>query len=203
MASAARSVYRNKGSLSDPRHLLRYMKEQSGMDIATIAKSEKVSEATVRDSISKVELHRRRNTSFEMDLALRSVLVENAPQLSETLNGLLTATELVEQKDSKSGKIKVVKQDDKVTRIEAVKLVTSLATAMQPKVPTIQNTVSATAQAASSVTQGETTEERFRRVAERAKEFNRLPPEVAAVPEHIDAGGDSDDDDDDDEEEDD
>lgn len=195
MASVARSPYRNKGSLSDPRHLGRWLKEQAGMDVAAIAKQESVSEKTVRDSIAQVELHRKRNTSFEMDLALRSVVIDSAPVVKETLYGLLTATELVEQKDSKTGKIKVVKMEDKTTRIEAVKLVTTLAATMQPKVPTIQNTVSATAQAATTVTASETNEERFRRVQEKAKAFNALPPKVAAVPEYIDAGGDADDDD--------
>lgn len=188
MASAARSPYRNKGSLSDPRHLLRFLKEQSGMTIADIAKAEKVSEKTVRESITQVEMHRKRNTSFEMDIAVRSLVIESMPQAKETLHGLLTAQELVEQKDNKTGKIKVVKVDDKTTRIEAMRLVNSLVATLQPKVPTFQNNVTATAQAASTVTASETTEERFRRLQAKAKAFNALPPEVAGVPEHIDSG---------------
>jgi hypothetical protein len=201
MASAARSPYRNKGSLSDPRHLSRWLKEQAGMNVAAIAKAEKVSEKTVRESIAQVELHRKRNTGFEMDLALRNVVIDSAPVVKDTLRGLLTATELVEQKDHKTGNIKIVKQDDKITRIEAVRLVTSLAATMQPKTPMIQNTVSATAQAATSVTASETNEERFKRLQDKAKTFNALPPAVAAVPDHIDAGEDADDDDGDEDEE--
>lgn len=173
------------------------------MDVAAIAKSENVSEKTVRDSIAQVELHRKRNTSYEMDIALRSVIIESVPQVKDTLHGLLTAQELVEQKDSKTGKIKVVKMEDKTTRIEAVRLVTSLAATLMPKVPTFQNNVTATAQAAATtVTASETNEERFRRLQERAKAFNALPPKVAGVPDYIDAGGNADDEDDDDEEDD-
>jgi hypothetical protein len=202
MASVARSPYRNKGSLSDPRHLSRWLKEQAGMEIKAIAAQERVSEKTVRESIAQVELHRKRNTGYEMDLALRNVVIDSAPVVKDTLHGLLTATELVEQKDHKTGNIKIVKQEDKITRIEAVRLVTSLAATMQPKVPTIQNNVSATAQAATTVTASETNEERFRRLQDKVKAFNALPPVVAAVPEYIDAGGDADDEGDDDDEDD-
>lgn len=173
------------------------------MDVGSIAKSERVTEKTVRESIAQVELHRKRNTGFEMDLALRNVVIESAPQVKETLNGLLTATELVEQKDEKTGKVKVVKVEDKTTRIEATRLFTSLVTAVQPKVPTIQNNVSSNAQAAATtVTASETNEERFRRLQEKVKAFNALPPKVAAVPEYIDAGEDADDGEEDEDEED-
>jgi hypothetical protein len=201
MASVARSPYRNKGSLSDPRHLSRWLKEQAGMEIKAIAAQEHVSEKTVRESIAQVELHRKKNTSFEMDLALRNVIIDSAPVMKDTLHGLLTATEMVEQKDHKTGNIKIVKQEDKITRIEAVRLVTSLAATMQPKVPTVQNNVSATAQVAATVTASETNEERFRRLQADAKAFNALPPKVAGVPDHIDAGDDADDGDEDDDEE--
>jgi hypothetical protein len=200
MASRALRPYSNKHSLADPRHLLRFLKEQGGMDVAAIAKSEGVSQAAVRHSIAQVEIYRKKNTSFEMDLAVRDLVISSIPQAKETLHGLLAATELVEQKDSKTGKVKVVKVDDKTTRIEAMRLVNTFAATMQPKTPMIQQSISNTAQAAATITGAETNEEKFKRLRKLADEHNRLPPEVAGVPDHIDAGEDADDEDEENEE---
>ena len=199
MASAA-IPYRNKRSMSDPRHLLRYLKHQAGADIKDIAKAEKVSAESVRQSIHQVEMYRQRSTTTEMDLALRDLVISSVPQAKETLNSLLAATELVEKKDLKTGKIKVVTVADKTTRLEALKVFNQISQTMQPKTPMIQNNVSATAQAAASVTESETTEERFKRLRERAAAHNALPPVVAAVPDYIDAGEDADDDEEDEDE---
>lgn len=201
MASAALSPYRNKKSMSDPRHMMRYIKHQAGMDIADIAKSEKVSAETVRQSIHQIEAYRAKSTSNEMDLALRDLVISSIPQAKETLTGLLAAMELVEKKDAKTGKVKVITVADKTTRLEALKVLNAFSQTMQPKTPMIQNNVSATAQAAAnaSVTAAETTEERFKRLREKAAAHNALPPEVAGVPDYIDAGGDASDVDDEDE----
>jgi hypothetical protein len=201
MASQALRL-RNARSLSDPRHLLRYLKSQAGLTFKDIANLERVSEATVRASVAQVEAYRVRNTVAEFDFAARDLFISCVPQAKETLQGLLAATELVEQKQGKSGVVKVVKVEDKTTRLEALRVLTSIATALQPKQPTAMVNVQQTNQTA-VVSQSETSEERFARLRKQAEAHYLLPPEVAAVPSHIDAGEDADDADDDDEDEDD
>jgi RNase P protein component len=194
-----------KVKIEDPKHLIRFLKyEAAGADeaaIALIAKEEKVSAAVVRNSVTRVASFRQSNTSAEMDLAIRDLVISTIPQAKATLQGLLTATELVETKVGNTGRTKVVSVPDKTTRLEAMKVVNQLVASLQPKQAPVQVAVNQTNQMAATLGKGETPEERMRRLRERAKEYNALPPEIAGVPDHIDSGEDADDYDDDEEEE--
>ena len=189
-----------KQSLKDPRHLLRFLKKEAGLTPLEIAKSEGVSEGSVLNSITTVERYRAASSSSELEFAVRDLVISAIPKAQETLHGLLQAVTMVEVDDPKTGKKKSVKHDDKVTRLEALKIVNSLVSTLQPKAPMIENNISQTNQVA-HLSGAETTEDRLRRLRDKARKFNALPPEVAGVPMTIDAGGDADDGDDDDDEE--
>lgn len=181
--------------MDDPRHLLRFLKAQAvgGSEDAAataIAKSERVSVETVKKSIREVDAFRQRNDRAQFDLALRDLVISVVPQAKETLHGLLAATELVEIKDHKTGKVSVREMDDKTTRLEAVRVVNSLVNTLQPKVPMIAQTIEQHNQTAQLNTGTETNEERMRRLRQKAQEHNLLPPEVAGVPKYLDEGED-------------
>jgi hypothetical protein len=189
---------------TDQRNLRRFLQFQAaGADekaYELVAAAEKVSVTSVRRSVEIVEGYRNKNSRSEFDLAVYDLVIANVPTAKKTLASLLGATELVEKTDRKGKKV-TVREPDKTTRLEALKLVRSLIADMQPKAPLIENHNSNTNQTALIVPQGaETNEDRLRRLRSMAKKHNELPPEVAAVPEYIDAGEDEDDDDDDDEE---
>jgi len=46
---------------------------------------------------------------------------------------LLAATELVEVKNEKTGKTNVVRMEDKITRLEAMRVLNSIVATQQPK----------------------------------------------------------------------
>lgn len=195
--------------MDDPRHLLRFLKAQvvGGSEDAAataIARSERVSVETVKRSIREVDAFRQRNDRVQFDLALRDFVISVVPQAKETLHGLLAATELVEIKDHKTGKVNVREMEDKTTRLEAVRVLNSLVNTMQPKAPMIAQTIEQTNQTAQFNTGTETNEERMRRLRAKAQEHNLLPPEVSGVPRHLDEGTDDPDleEDEDDEEDD-
>jgi hypothetical protein len=200
---ATRSLVSRRGrrSQNDPRHLVRYLKAQApGVTAESIAKSEGVSVATVRASITQIETYRKQNTTEEMDLAIRNMVVSAVPQARDTIEGLLNATELVETTDAKTGKKKTLEVEDKTTRLEAARLVKDLIIGLQPKVPQVVTNIQNSNQQA-NLSATETNEERLRRLRKQAAEFNQLPAEVAGVPDHIDAGEDGEEDDGDEEEE--
>lgn len=157
------------------------------MTLDEISKSEGVSIATVRESINQIDSYRKANSQGEMELAIRNIMISVAPQATETIHGLLTAQEQVEVPDLKTGKKKIVWQEDKTTRLEASRLVKDLIIGMQPKGPAVEVNVAQTNQVA-NISSAETNEERMQRLRKQAQEFNQLPPEVVAVPESIDAG---------------
>lgn len=195
-----------KASLANPVHLMRYMKYQAlpgshEERIAALAKTEKVSVNQVKQSIRRIEMYRAGTTSAEMEFAVRDIVVSAAPKAKQTLIGLMDATELVEITDPKTNRKKVVKQPDKTTRIEGVRLMNDLIGKMQPKGPLVEVNNTQTNQVA-NLSAAETTEERMSRLRKQAQEHNLLPPEVAAVPAHIDQDMDVEDDDEEDEEED-
>ena len=174
-------------SLKDPRHLLRFLKNQAGSSPADIAKEERVSVESVKRSITTVDMHRKGNSQVEFDLAIRSLVIDTVPRAKETLAGLLEATALVEVKDHRTGRIRHAKVEDKTTRLEAVRIVKDMAIGLQPKAPAVNVNVEQTNQVA-NLNSTETNEERMRRLREQLKGFNANPPLVAAVPEYIDAG---------------
>jgi hypothetical protein len=185
-------------SLSDPRHLMRYLKAQAmgGEEkekLAAIAKSEGVSVQTVRNSVYEIDTYRKRNTTLEMDMAIRDLVISAVPLAKESLGGLLTATELVEVPNGQTGKKKVVRQVDKTTRLEANRLVKDLIVAVQPKGAPVEVNVNQTNQVANLSAGTETNEERLRRLRKKAEEYNQLPPEVSGVPDSIDSGEEDDD----------
>jgi hypothetical protein len=166
---------------------MRFMKKQAGMDEAAIARAEGVALSTVRQSIQQVETYRSKNSGVEMELAIRDLVISSIPVAKQTLQGLLTAMEKVEEVDPKTGKKRIVNQEDKTTRLEAMRIMNQTLAAVQPKAPLIEQTISQTNQVA-NLSGAETTEERLRRLRKRAEEHNLLPAEVAAVPQHIDEG---------------
>ena len=182
---------RRKHSLADPRHLMRFLRSQTpGTTLEEIAKSEGVSVATVRDSINQIDAYNKVNSSGQVELAIRSMMIPITQQARETIIGLLTATEHVEMPDPRTGKKKIVKQEDKTTRLEAGRLVKDLIVGMQPKGPAVELNVNQTNQTA-NISTAETVEERMRRLRKQAQEHNLLAPEVAGVPQYIDEGMDA------------
>jgi hypothetical protein len=188
-----------KRGKTDARHLMRYIKSKV-MDPAAIAKAEHVSLATVKDSIRSIEMYENQNSEGQLQLAVRDLVISTIPQAKETINGLLTSTELVMKKNLKTGKDEYVTVEDKTTRLEGARLVRDLIVGLQPKGPGVVVNANQTNQTA-NIGSAETYEERLRRLREKVKEFNLLPAEVTAVPDSIDApdnddDGDGDDDDD-------
>jgi hypothetical protein len=178
---------------------MRYIKSKV-MDPAAIAKAEHVTLATVMESIRSIEVYEQQNTEGQMQLAVRDLVISTIPQAKETINGLLTSTELVMKKNLKTGKDEYVTVEDKTTRLEGARLVRDLIVGLQPKGPGVVVNANQTNQTA-NIGSAETYEERLRRLREKVKEFNLLPAEVTAVPDSIDApdnddDGDGDDDDD-------
>jgi hypothetical protein len=199
---ATRSV-KNRNSLADPRHLLRYLKFQAGggdeTALRAIAIAEKVNVGTIKQSVMMVDGFRKSNTASELDMHVRDLVISSIPKAKETLNSLLSATELVEHKSAKNGRTTIRTVEDKTTRIEALRLLNSFAATMQPKQAPVEVNVNQTNQTA-NISSAETTEDRFRRLREKAEAFKSLPPIVAGVPENIDAGEEPDDDDEEDDE---
>ena len=193
-----------RNGMRDARHLMRYLKSKGGMDPVAIAKAEHVSIATVKDSIESIERYEQQNTEGQLQLAVRDLVISTIPQAKETINGLLTATELVMKKNLKTGKDEYVTVEDKTTRLEGSRLVRDLIVGLQPKGPGVAVQVNNNNQPSVNMGTAETTEERMRRLRAQAQAHNLLPAQVAAVPEHIDLGEDAPDDEheEDDEEED-
>lgn len=189
-------------SLADPIHLMRYLKFQalSGTRverITEIAKSESISPKQIISSIHRMEVYRATTDTSSMEAAVRDIVVSAAPKAKETLIGLMGATELVEITDPNTSKKKLVRQADKTARIEGVRLMNDLIGKMQPKGPLVEVNQNHTTQIA-NLSASETIEERLARLRKKAQEHNLLPPEVVAVPEHIDKGLETEDDDEED-----
>jgi len=193
------AIVPKRRSLEDPRHLMRFLKHQAKMTPKEIARSENVSETTVKQSISLVERYQAQNSTGEMEFAIRNFVIGTIPKAKKTLEGLLDATELVEVKDPTTGKTKLMTREDKTTRIEALRIVRDVIGHVQPKVPTTEVNVNQTNQIANLST-AETTEERLARLRKLADEAYQLPPEVAGVPSNVDKGEDDDDGEDEEEE---
>lgn len=205
MAKMQRAIYR-KSLMDDPRHLMRWLKAQavggSPEEAAkAVAKSEGISLKTAQQSIVEVEAYRKKNDRTEFDYAIRDFVISTMPQAKETLNNLLAATELVEVKNNKTGKTEIVKMDDKVTQLEAQRIFKDVLIGLQPKVPLVENNFNPVNQIA-NIGSSETTEERMRRLRQKAQEHNMIPPEVVGVPKYLDEGTSLEDEEDDDEEED-
>jgi hypothetical protein len=179
---------------SDARHLMRYLLSQAGTEIAEIAKRENVSVKTVKESIAEWERYAARNSEGQMQLAIRDMIITTTDRAKDTLDGLLKATTFIDVKQKNTGMTVSQEVEDKITRLEALKVYTGLLTASQPKVPQIVNNNSNTQQTA-VLSSAETTEERMRRLKASAAQHNLLPPVVTGVPELIDKGFDPDDDD--------
>jgi hypothetical protein len=172
---------------------MRYIKSKV-MDPAAIAKAEHVSLSTVMESIKSVEVYEQQNTEGQLQLAVRDLVISTIPQAKETLQGLLTATEVVMKKNLKTGKDEYVTVEDKTTRLEGTRLVRDLVIGMQPKTPMVAIQNNQNNQPVVTVGSHETNEERIRRLRKQANAHNLLPPQVAAVPGYIDEGEDAPDD---------
>jgi hypothetical protein len=194
-------------NMRDPRHLMRLVKFQAltGTEaerLKAVAKSEGVSMETIKDSVRKMQSYQEQNKTFHVDLRINESIMKVMPAFEDSVVGLLTATELVEVNDITTGKKKVIKQDDKTTRLEASRIVKDIIVSKQPKGPVAEINVNQTNQVA-NLSAAETTEERMDRLRKKAAEENLLPAETAAVPEYLDRDEDpeeEDDEEDDDEE---
>ena len=198
-------------NMRDPRHLMRFVKFQAltGTDaerLKAIAKSEGVGVSTVKDSVRQIQSYREQNATLNVDLRINESILRVMPAFEDSMAGLLTATELVEVNDSKTGKKKVVTQEDKTTRLEASRIVKDIIVAKQPKAPLVENNLNnSTKVQVATLSTAETPEERMDRLRKRAAEENLLPAEIAAVPGYLDRDEEppnKDDDDGDDDEED-
>lgn len=209
MPRAIRKAF-SSSIMDDPRHLRRYLKALAvgGSEDAAataIAREERVGVAVVKSSIRAVAAYRNQNDKTQFDYALRDLVISAIPQAKETLNDLLSATELVEVTNHKTGKKEIREMHDKTTRLEAVRALSTLAIGLQPKTPMVEVNTTQTNQVANisgGAGSAETTEERIRRLRKQAAQHRLMPPEVKGVPVHIDegvdAGGDEDDGDEDD-----
>jgi hypothetical protein len=195
-------------NMRDPRHLMRFVKFQAltGTEterLTAIAKSEGVSASTVRESVRQIQSYREQNATLNVDLRINESILRVMPAFENSMSGLLTATELVEISDGKTGKKKVVTQEDKTTRLEASRIVKDIIVAKQPKAPLVENNLNQSNKVqVATLSVAETTEERMDRLRRKAAEENLLPAETAAVPGYLDRDEEkpSDDDDEGDEE---
>ena len=177
-------------NMRDPRHLMRLVKFRAltGTDaerIAAIAKSEGVSKETIKASVRQMEAYSEQNKSVNVDLRINESILKVMPAFEEGMAGLLTATELIEVPDGNTGNKKVVKQDDKTTRLEASRIVKDIIVAKQPKGPLVEVNANQTNQVM-NLSAAETYEERLARLRKQAQEANMLPAEVIALPESLD-----------------
>jgi hypothetical protein len=186
MPAQPRTLSRVKSRM-DARHLMRYLQSKAGSNPEDIAKSERVSVKTVRDSIREMERYESMNSEGQVTLAVRNLILSTMPKVAETIDGLLSATNTVERKNSRTGLMDYVGEPDKITRLEALKVFRGFVETTQPKVPQVVTNVNQTNQTA-VLSSAETPEERMRRLRNKANEHNLLPPVVAGVPKFIDEG---------------
>lgn len=178
----------------DARHLFRWMQSQLGKTVEEIAAAENVAPATIEASIQSLMLYQEQNTQLRAELAFRDLIIEAIPQAKEAMGGLLQATTIVGVKDKTTGTIVDTEVPDKITRIEALRLLGNMFTATQPKTPGVAVQVNNNQQNNSpTVGRGETNEERLRRIRAEQAKYNLLPPKVIGVPQNIDEGYDPDD----------
>jgi hypothetical protein len=193
-----------KKSSRDARRLMRYLKVKASGNsreaIAAIAAEEGISLRTVKESYAEFEQYEQTNSEGQMSLAIRHLVIALVPQAAESIGGLLNATTITSVKNHKTGMMENVLVEDKTTRLEAGRLVKDLVIGMQPKTPMVAIQNNQTNQVA-TMSATESNEERLARLRKKAQEHTLRPPEVAAVPSYIDAGGDAEDDEDDGDEE--
>lgn len=187
MPAGSQTLSRVKSRM-DARHLMRYLQSKAGASPESIAKSEHVSVKTVKDSIREMERYESANSEGQLSLHVRGMIMSMLPQAEKTLTGLLEATNTISRPNAKTGQVDYISEPDKITRLEALKVVNSMITTTQPKVPQVALNVNQTNQTATVLSSAETPEERIRRLRKQAAEHNLLPPVVAAVPKHIDLG---------------
>lgn len=180
---------------------MRYLKSKANISVEDIAKADRVTVKTVKESIRDMEAFETLNSEGQISLVVRDMIRITIPIVTETLHGLLGATNTVERKNPKTGQVEYVGEPDKITRTEAVKVFKGLYESTLPKAPGVNVQVSQQNHNQTAVlSSAETTEERMRRLKRQASEHNLLPPVVVGTPLEIDKGFDPDDDDGDDEE---
>lgn len=173
---------------------MRYLKSKANVPLEDIARADHISVKQVKESIRQMEAFESLNSEGHLQLAVRDMIRVTIPKVQETLDGLLTATNTVEEKNKRTGLMEPVNIPDKITRLEAVKVFGTLYASTQPKTPGVSVQVSQQNHNQTAVlSSAETTEERMRRLRAQAAAHNLLPPVVAGVPEEIDKGFDPDD----------
>jgi len=120
-------------SATSPLALRRYQRNtELGEGIPEIAKSEGVTEETVRQSINAVRLYRTRHKVEYAHEALVGVVLNTAPKIQRTLDKVLTAkTEI-----TIGGKVRKV--DDLSMQLRGVEMVKGIVQTVQPRGPSTQ-----------------------------------------------------------------
>ena len=180
---------RRRNQSAEALHLIRYAQfsASQGSDeerISLVAKQNGVSIQSVRTSIRKVQESKIRCSTEMMETSIRDVVVSTMPALRDTIERMLSAKQIIEVPDARTGRRKAIEVDDKTVQLEAVKASISLISAVQPKAPPVA--VNVNQNNLTSLSSAETMEERMSRLRRQAEEENRRPPEIAGVPDSID-----------------
>jgi hypothetical protein len=193
MPTAVKTLSRQRAS-NDARHLMRYLKSKANVPLEDIARADHISVKQVKESIRQMAAFESINSEGHVQLLVRDMVRVTLPKVQQAIEGLLEATNTVEQKNQRTGLMEYTNVPDKITRLDAVKVYTGLLATTQPKVPGVNVQVSQQNHNQTAVlSSAETTEERMRRLRAQAAAHNLLPPVVAGVPEEIDKGFDPDD----------
>jgi DNA-binding IscR family transcriptional regulator len=194
MPTAVKTLSRQRAS-NDARHLMRYLKSKANVPLEDIARADHISVKQVKESIRQMAAFESINSEGHVQLLVRDMVRVTLPKVQQAIEGLLEATNTVEQKNQRTGLMEYTNVPDKITRLDAVKVYTGLLATTQPKVPGVNVQVSQQNHNQTAVLSStETNEERLRRLRAMQAEHNLLPPVVIGTPKNIDAGYDPDED---------
>lgn len=150
MVSPAAARKHLRASLSIPTDIdyLRNRAHKAGVPIPEIAAAENVTEEEIEESILLVRIDNAKFSPDEAGLAVRKLLLQKLPQVSEAISEALTASHRVGKKvqlvDKETGET-VTMEDfqivpDHTARLRAVDATTKILSVVQPKDPQIQIT---------------------------------------------------------------
>lgn len=146
--AAARKHLRASLTLPTETDYLRHRAYKAGVPVPEIAAAENVSEEAVEESILLVRIDNAKFSPDEAGLAVRKLLLQKLPQVSEAISEALTASQRVGKKvqmvDKETGEV-VTMEDfqivpDHAARLRAVDATTKILSVVQPKDPQIQIT---------------------------------------------------------------
>lgn len=159
-------------------HHSRYIRKRIGIEVAEIAKADKVTIETVQKSINMVEAYRACHTIEFVNEAIMGLIMENTGPVSKAIAGGLGAK--LELEGAKGQKVTV---PDHAMRMRAVDSFTKLVETVQPKAKTggvsvsVQQTAAALA-AAPTETSLLGFEDKLKVIRRKIQEQEALPSEV-------------------------